>query len=219
MPRRIPTVDRLVVILAHHTQREAAAMFDVNPRTIRKWKSGEIKAPNAEHSRVISSVANRVKKRIDAHNRREVAVPQWLPGGTYATPVGVKRELREYRNGRWTGVVGKSNWINYDVRGYSRSQIGALFDHFVKLKVGNFQIIFDAPKDFDKNNSGVPVEDASGHKRRRRLGTGRQDIERMSLRKIAELRQKYIENPIVRVHYLGVLDVPLSVQHKVKRFR
>lgn len=168
------------------TQKQIAARLGVHARTIRKWKSGETK-PDVSHARKLSNASERARQsareyvnieREDGSTRRvrekkrAVALPRDVP-----IPRAVRREIRDYRDGKWQPDYGYklSDWLNYNVKGYSVADVAA-FVRGLSRSAGKsrpyIQLVYLAPVE-DTNVSGTPY---LANKRYQRSGSMIRDL-------------------------------------------
>ncbi len=156
------------------TQAQAAKMLGISERQLRRYKNGERNAAGqkyevraaSERDARIHRVATKIRRGILDIDRREIertGSRQVVPHDLSVLPRGERRTLKVYKNGIWTGKGKKipdpedfydSDWMNYDVRGMSRTQIFALLKFFVRRKA-TVQLIYKAQSYDDEQEKMV----------------------------------------------------------------
>ena len=170
MPRKSPysVAARVAVLLREHTQKEIARQLGVSERTIRRWKNQEKRSPTA-HAAIRPSVtvesrlteaSNRERRRIVQHNVRLSHGRQPIPRNVDVLPVGERRSLRNYRQGKWDGTYRESAWINYDVSGLGMNTMLQMLSTFSGEDI-SVQFIFRAALD-EPGVSGRVIKDSGG---------------------------------------------------------
>lgn len=204
------------------TQFQIGARIGVSDRQVRRYKSGETRAPRASIERALVRESNRARAIIRQQAGRATRHRQPVPLDAPVIVRGERRILRKYRQGKPVEVgrrrdgsrvyaTYESSWVNYDVRGLSRAQIEGLIDSLRRKARGRslvMQIVFDAPAD----DPLYWPRDAKSEARAERTGRqrGGSTLEDLSLMRdrshVAVMYEKYLAPKGRRALYVAVLD-------------
>jgi transposase len=215
VPRRSPysVAARVALLLRDHTQKEIAKRLGVSERTIRRWKNEEKRSPRARAAvrpsvtveRLLTRESNRERRRIVSHDERLARGRQPVPKQLDVTPIGERRALRNYRQGKWDGTYRESAWINYDVSGLKMNTMLAMLRTYIGEDL-SVQFIFRAALD-EPGISGRVIKDASGRPAYMRAASAPEymgDIEDES--QLADMLDENFNRPGRRAMYIAVHD-------------
>lgn len=175
MARRSPysARERVLVLLQQRTQKEVARILGVSDRTVRRWKNESV-VPVERHDAALTHESNRERRRLTIHNKRLSHGKQPAMRDVPVIPVGVRRALKEYKNGKFTGRFRESEWVNYSVEKLSQRDVFALVGS-MRRQFLVVQFIFDANKD-DPAATGRFIIDKVGNVRKIRGVSVPQDM-------------------------------------------
>lgn len=141
MARKFSARERVLTVLRGRTQKEAAKILRVSPRTIRRWKNEDVR-PSNDYDKRLSRVAARERDRIrrDYKDRGED-----LPPGGYI-PEGHRRRLKNYVRGKPDGTYRDSEWLNYNVAEMTLQEILDLIKWGRDQGYTALQVIYHVPK-------------------------------------------------------------------------
>lgn len=231
MSRRSPysVAARVAVLLREHTQKEVARQLGVSERTIRRWKNQEKRSPSARAAirpshavePRLTEASNRERRRIVQHNVRLSHGRQPIPRNVDVLPVGERRSLRNYRQGKWDGTYRESAWINYDVSGLNTNTMLQMLSTFSGEDI-SVQFIFRAALD-EPGVSGRVIKDSGGRPLYLRAASAPEymgDIEDDS--QLADMIDENFNRPGRRAMYIAVHDrarAPVIAKRKGRKRR
>lgn len=202
MARRASAHDLLLQLQARGlSQKKIADRLGVHPRTIRKWKSGET-SPSDAHYAKAQRAASKARSENRALARRQTRGRQPIPRDV-PIPSSERRTLRTYRGGKWTGGYELSDWVNYNVRGWSNADvldfIEALRERGAAMRM-KIQLIYLAPVE-SPTDSGTPYSSTQ-----QRSGSAITDVGGRDAAGLRQYFSKLIEGKRRRPLYVAVLD-------------
>jgi transcriptional regulator with XRE-family HTH domain len=184
------------------TQKEIAKKIGVHERTIRKWIAGE-KRQAAERASKLQRAASSARATNRALARRETKGRQPLPRDV-PIPHAMRRDLRVYRAGKWTGEYHESDWVNYDVKRWRVPDvldfIEALRERGADLRM-QIQLIYLAPK-VASGDSGTPYSAEL-----MRIGSPIVDVGGRNAPQLREFFSRRLEGKKRHPLFVAVLDV------------
>lgn len=183
-------------------QKEIGRRVGRSERTIRRWKRGDA-VPTPDAARALARASTKARGELRKIAKRETRGRQPIPRDV-PIPRAERRTLRQYHAGKWTGKYYKSDWVNYNVAGWSIPEtldfIEALRERGEALRM-QIQLIFSEPEQTSRD-SGVPM--GSGLQR---SGSPIVDVGGRDAQQLREFFAKRLEGPRRHPLYVAVLDV------------
>lgn len=191
------------------TQAQIARKVGRSARTVRRWKSGDAE-PSDDALRRLERAARAYREENRRAARRVSRGAQPIPRDV-PIPKAERRQLKRYRGGKDTGECYASDWLNYNVRGYSVGDvielIESLWDQGAHLRL-QVQLIFSTRLDdqiyWTESRKAKRRERSTG---RKRAASVIQDLGGIDRSDVAAFVRKWLDGAGRVPLYVGVLDV------------